>query len=504
MPTGESYYEVMTYWGMSIPLSSPLHLSLCAQWNLGSASGSNLDNYHLAELGCGDGANLLALAFYDPSSFFLGIDNSNNQLESARKGAECLGLKNIQFLQQDIRDINPADFQLFDYIIAHGLYSWVPDDARHAILDFCRQSLAPNGLAYISYNAQPGWSTRRLVREALLRSRSVREAALEDKAARAIQVITQLLKDLPYPDYASSVLLAKELERVRDGKPFYVLHEYLAEVNDGFWLGDFVERAREHGLDYVTDAQFCRWEGYVPKELQAALAKRNLDPIEQEETADLLCDRYFRASILCREDAPRILTSHEDLLEQVHIATSLHAQADPFNLIDGVAEWFLGTGGTRITLEASITKAAMLQLSAQWPLDMSLGMLFAKASEFLAAQGCPIPADARVRLANDLITLFEAGQVDLRLRTLVYPTEVPEHPKAHALARFEAEHREALTTPYHIALPFDPLALTFVRELDGSRSISELEFSFGKEMVSQTLAVMGRWGLLECRLGSLL
>jgi Predicted methyltransferase regulatory domain len=183
------------------------------------------------------------------------------------------------------------------------------------------------------------------VRETLLRARSVREAAVEHKAARAIDVAAQLLEDLPSRDYAFAVLLAGELERVRDGKPFYVFHEYLAEVNEGFWLRDFVECARRNSLDYVADAQFCRWEGHVSAELKAVLAKRDLDPIEQEEAADLLGDRYFRASILCRTDAPRASTSHRELLEEVHIATSLCAQSDPFDLTEGVVERFFRTQG---------------------------------------------------------------------------------------------------------------------------------------------------------------
>jgi len=153
---------------------------------------------------------------------FLGIDSSENELGLARENARCLGIENLHFVHADVRDADPAAFAPCDFLIAHGLYSWVSYDVREAILRFCRESLGPSGLAYISYNAQPGWATRRLVRETLLRSRLVRDAAIEEKATRAIEVATQLLEDLPSRNYASAVLLAKELECVRDGKPFYV------------------------------------------------------------------------------------------------------------------------------------------------------------------------------------------------------------------------------------------------------------------------------------------
>jgi O-methyltransferase involved in polyketide biosynthesis len=254
--------------------------------------------FHLTELGCGDGANLLALAFYKPESTFIGIDSSAAAIHRAHESARCLGLENIQFVQKDVRTLEQADLRLSDYIVAHGLYSWVPEKAREAILTFCQNNLTLSGLAYISYNAQPGWSMRTLVRDTLLRARSVREAAVEDKAARAVDVATQLLEHLPARDYAFGALLAEELARVRNGNPGYVFHEYLAEINEGFWLRDFVAHAQRHGLDYVTDAQDCRWEGQNPQALRSSLAERDLDSIEQAETVDLLCHRYFRASIL--------------------------------------------------------------------------------------------------------------------------------------------------------------------------------------------------------------
>lgn len=495
MAVGRSPYDAIPYGGTVAQNTSPSHLAVCSLWHQGPRP--PFQHFRLVELGCGDGTNLLPFAFYDPESTFIGIDNSRAELDRARECARCLGLENIRFVLKDVRDLGPTDFVSCDYIIAHGLYSWVPKKARDAILTFCRQRLTPSGVAYISYNAQPGWAMRRLVRETLLRTRSVREAAIEYKAQRAIEVANDLLEDMSSRDYAFAVLLAEELERVRDGKPGYVFHEYLAKVNEGFWLREFVERARRNDLDYVGDAQFCRWEGHVSTELKHALAKRDLNPIEQEEAADLLGNRYFRASILCRADAPPESTSHRELLEKVHIATSLCAKSDPFEPTEGVVERFLSKDGQEVTLDASITKAAVVLLSAQWPIGMRLETLYLKTSKLLAAHGCDVPTGAHSQLSDELMTLFEVGQIDLRLRKPVYHTEVPEYPQAHALARFEAEHREALTTPYHLPLPFEPQALSLVRTLNGFRSRAELEREFGKELVGETLGILGRWGLLE-------
>jgi SAM-dependent methyltransferase len=451
---------------------------------------------HVTELGCGDGANLLALAFYNRNSTFLGIDNSSVEVDLARQAAKALGLENLEFLHKDIRDFEPATVPRSNYIVAHGLYSWVPEDAREAILRFCRQNLKPSGLAYISYNAQPGWAVRNLVRQTLLRSSSVREAPLARKAEKAIQVAANLLEDLPSRDYAAAVLLANELERVRNGAPFYVLHEYLAETNQGFWLGEFVEAARRHGLDYIADAQFCRWEGRVSPELRASLARRSPDQVQQEETADLLGDRYFRASILCRADAPRGGLSRDELWNQVHIATSLGAISDQLDLAEGVVEKFAGTGGAQVDLQAPITKAAIASLCAQWPRGSTLQQIHDRAGQLLKQYGFPIQAGSESQLRDDLTTLFEAGQIDLRLREPEYDVSIPAYPSAHALARFEAGQRTALSTPFHLPIPFEPAAMALVRELDGQRSRAELSRDYGQQLTAETLPVLARWGLL--------
>jgi len=462
---------------------------------------SPLQGFHLTELGCGDGANLLPMAFYHPDSTFIGIDNAESGLSRARECAAQIGLHNIQFMQKDICEMEQAEIVQCDYIIAHGLYSWVSDDIREAILQFCRNGLSTTGLAFISYNAQPGWASRGLVRDILLRSASVQQAAIEDKASKAIEVASELLQAMPSRDYAYAVLLAEELERVRDGKPFYVYHEYLEEFNQGFWLRDFIERARQNNLNYVCDAQFSQWEGQVPKELRRSLSQADLDPVEQEETADLLCNRYFHASILCPSDelgdVPVESMSHPQILKQVSIASSLRADSDPFDLTEGVVELFTGSHGQEITLDASITKAAVVLLASQWPIGMQLNNLFQQTTRLLSEHGHNVLEDAQSQLTEELIMLFESGVIDLRLQQPDYNRDLPEYPKLHALARYEIGHRDALSTPYHLPISLNDQFLEVVRVMDGSKSTKEIKALFGEDIVDQSLDLLVRWGLLE-------
>jgi SAM-dependent methyltransferase len=491
---GVDLYDVYAYRGATMAYTGPAHIALCSRWSGGPAPVDEC--YSVAELGCGDGGNLLPLAFYHPACTFLGLDSSPAALARAQADASRLGLANVRFVCVDIRDVAAREFGAFEYIIVHGLYSWVPDNARAAILRFCRDGLAPSGLAYISYNAQPGWSTRQLVRDTLRRSQSVREADIGDKAVRAIEVASRLLEDIPSSQFASTVVLAAELERVRSGQPSYVFHEYLADTNDGFWLRDFVERARLCGLAYVIDAHFCRWEGQVPRELRTAIAQRRMDPVDEEETIDLLGHRYFRASILARADASKTIVSHDELIECAHIAAAVRPQSLPLDLDEGVAQQFVGVGGSEITIDFSVAKAALALLGPDWPRGIPFEWLYQRSLSFLARNDRPAPPDGRRHLLDAIKFLFEAGQVDLRVREPACGPPVSQYPTAHSLARWEAEGRNALTTPHHLTVAFDPDTMDFVRSLDGSRSRSELQHEFGSEFVDRTLPILGRCGLL--------
>src|SRR5262245_50055090 len=148
-PLSVDPYEVYAYTGAIIPDAAPAHIALCARWADGRRAVA--EGFRAVELGCGDGGNLLPLAFYDRHSTFVGIDSSRSALERARDGATRLGLKNLRFVCSDIRDLTPAAFAPLDYIVVHGLYSWVPDDVRGSIMSFCRDALAADGLAYVSY-----------------------------------------------------------------------------------------------------------------------------------------------------------------------------------------------------------------------------------------------------------------------------------------------------------------------------------------------------------------
>ena len=183
----------------------------------------------MLEIGCGAGGNLIPLAYYLPGSSFVGIDLARTAIAAARRMARDLGLRNIELRAADLRTIGATDGK-FDYIVAHGIYSWVPPEVRDRLLAICRARLARNGVAFVSYNALPGRRRLQALRERLLDAvGGIKDPAKRLAAARRFPETEGLPDDL-------------------------VFHDLLAPVNDPVTFREFTAHAARHRLRYLGDA----------------------------------------------------------------------------------------------------------------------------------------------------------------------------------------------------------------------------------------------------------
>src|SRR5579872_907571 len=119
------------------------------------------------EVGCGNASNLIPMAYALPESQFTGIDLAAEAMAAGQHTVAALKLSNCRLELADICNIG-AEYGEFDYIVAHGVYSWVPAHVRDRLLALCAERLAPQGIAYISYNAYPGRHMRQMLREMML------------------------------------------------------------------------------------------------------------------------------------------------------------------------------------------------------------------------------------------------------------------------------------------------------------------------------------------------
>ncbi len=202
----------------------------------------------MLELGCGNGLHSLALAQYLPESRCIGVDFARPAIERGEQILREAGLRNVELICRSLEE--PIEGE-FDYIIAHGVFSWVPERVRLALLDICRKHLALGGVAFVSFNALPGWKTQQGLRE--LAFRTVGQPADAGGVERARKVFDALAQTwsggLGLNTWHASARAAAAPNR-------RLFHDDLAEINDPYYLTDFVQLAKQHGLSYVCDAQW--------------------------------------------------------------------------------------------------------------------------------------------------------------------------------------------------------------------------------------------------------
>lgn len=192
----------------------------------------------------------------------------------------------------------PPVFQSkFDYIITHGVYSWVSDDVKDAIMFCSAQLLKSNGLAYISYNTYPGWKHQDIVRDLMFyAAKKVNDN--DKKLAVAKATLNAYINSMENSndDYRQksfhSLLNDAAKSVLNNSNESYIFHEYLEEYNTPLYFSDFVQTANNHGLSYLIDALM------VPTYVTFTENLEPLDRIEREQYGDFLCNRNFRASIL--------------------------------------------------------------------------------------------------------------------------------------------------------------------------------------------------------------
>lgn len=394
----QSHYAEVPYRLGAFPQTHPARLAVLAR--LMGLPAPDPRSARVLELGCAQGYNLLPLAAGLPGASFTGVDLSPPQIAEGRELIAAAGLGNIALRCADLRTFTP-EAGSFDYIIAHGLFSWVPDEAKEAILALCARALSPNGLAFISYNTYPGWKQRESIRDLLgWRLRGIPDAP--GRLAAADQTLAFFEAALTGKQEPSSVFLLGMVTGMRRKSGMVFQHDELETINDPCYFLQFMEWAGEHGLQYVGDASFASsLLENLPPAAQTALARLNLDQLQLEQYLDFLRNRTFRSTLLCR--AGPVLNPRLDLdaLRGCVFASVLRPPVGLPNLREGVKVRFLGPAGHPGGLESAAPwiKAMLTVLADAWPRRVPFSELAIATSRLCATVRCELgPAEETAML----------------------------------------------------------------------------------------------------------
>jgi SAM-dependent methyltransferase len=460
----QTSYDEFPYRSFAFPQSHPDRLAMIGR--LLGLSPAPVGECRVLEIGCASGGNLIPMAAALPRSRFVGIDFSAVQVRQGAADIAALGLSNIELSQLDLRNFG-EESGVFDYIIAHGVYSWVPPDVQEKLLEVCARQLAPAGIAYVSYNTLPGWTMRGIVRDAMrYHTRQFPDARDRVQQARAtLDFMAQAMEGAQSP-YA--VMLRSEAERLRRKDDYYVLHDPLEEFNEAPFFHQFAARALRYRLAFLAEADFRTMAlGDLPSQAARSLDRMARDILEREQLTDFLRNRSFRRTLLVHGDAVIDRTLNPERVGPLWVASAARADADG-DPRSAVPCDFRMPNGRGLRTSYPISKAAMAVLAKHWPAPIPFSDLCAMAAARIDLTG-DIDDHRRIALASDVLKSFCGGVVELHAIGPAFVIEAGARPLASTVARLQASRGAPVTNMRHEMVVIEDGDRHLLSLLDGTR-----------------------------------
>jgi SAM-dependent methyltransferase len=463
------------------------------------------------ELGCGDGGNLLSLAQALPGASFVGIDAAAGAIARGGELARAAGLRNVQLLCLDLEAL-PEGAELgegasFDYILSHGVYSWIPPRARVGLLAGIRRHMAVEGVAYVSYNAYPGSYLRDMARDILgYHVRDISDPQAKLAAARELmQTIVAIETPSPYAQ-----VLREHLERMLRYSTALLFHDDLAEISTPFYFHEFIEHAHHHQLTFLSEADLFESQMRdVPDSASRLMEELPDDVLVREQYLDFFKNRMFRQTLLCHIDAPVTRQLDEEQVNYFTVCSQARvqekdgeggageikgeAQGDGETLTtpegeeqSSAAETFVTPEGFSMTTSEPLVRAVMYALAQAWPAAVDFPALLAHATE---AAGPRVPADTvAARLRVVLLQAYLARIVMLQGTPPPLEAQPGERPLASPLARAQsAAGLPVVSSLLHANARLEgELEPRLLALLDGTRDLRALVDSLAGASASET------------------
>lgn len=448
-------YDDLPYDSVPLPEADPEYLAALAR--LHGLSAPDAGRARVLELGCGSGGNLVPIAWYARQTSCIGIEATRRQAEDGQRLIDAAGVANAQILHGDFASLN-RPLGEFDFILAHGVFSCVATTLQEALLRLCAEHLAPNGIAFVSFNVFPGWQSRQALRSFLLRHVARIRGAV-DQVTAAKQVLRQIAADWSSSPLREFPDLRDELPFLVDASPACLFHEYLSDINEPFTIGEFLSRARIHGLDYLADASpgLCG----RPGSMRLALVEQQFD--EREMTR-------IRRSLLVRRGAPRLAQDPDVTLDRTTFHANLQCNEE-LKLDKNIAQSFHSRRGAVFGVHHPLVKAALVVLASIYPESIRFTDLVEASHGVLQRFGVGTKDVEASAFRREWRALVWRHAVMPNVSANKFFTDITPAPSAHALARVQAATGGcAIAGTHQVALDLDAPARALLSLLDGAHN----------------------------------
>ncbi len=473
----ENSYDEIPYESHAFSQSHPDRLAVMA--TLFGLTPKAVARCRVLELGCAAGGNLIPMAWHLPESTFVGLDLSARQIRDGSEIIEALGLTNVQLHNMDITQ---ADHRMgrFDYIICHGVYSWVPELVQQAILRICHDLLEPQGVAYVSYNTYPGWRMRQMIRDMML-YHAVQFSTPQQKLDGARTLISFLNANVA-KDNAYGLLLEQELAILQGSSDYYLHHDHMEKTNLPCYFHEFLEKAQGQGLAYLGEADLgSMLVETFPDEVKQQLSLLHSDRLHLEQYLDFLHNRQFRQTLLVHAAALHIQSPDPMQLRQLLLCAELTREDDgtASSMQGGDPVRFVAVNGARVTSADPLVKAALVVLVERFPVAMTLEQLFRAALLLLGREVEPGREAINLRiLAEALLEFHAAGALEVHSYDGYPPAasqSAARNPQATSLARVYAKRSVMIPGRWHGAVDCGYLGQQTLLLMDGRRSREQIK-----------------------------
>lgn len=459
-------YDEVPYESYPYALTNPYHLNTLA--TLFGVNAPKVENAKILELGCAAGGNLIPHAVLYPKAHFVGVDLSKVQIDEANKNVKALGLKNIEFHHCSITDIDDS-FGKFDYIICHGVISWVPKTVRDKIFEVCNKNLSPNGIAYISYNTLPGWNMVRTIRDMMM-YHSSSFANVRDRIAQS-RLLLEFVKDslenskTPYAEVLKTEagLLAKQTDH-------YLRHDHLEEENAQFYFHEFMNEARKHNLQYLADCNLSTmYLGNMPPKVVEQLKAVN-DIVRTEQYMDFITNRRFRTTLLCHSDVKINRNINNDDITKFNMIFNIVPEkplkeVDLNNASENLKFFLNGNKDSNLTTSSPYMKAILYTFSENLNNPLSFEKITTEANKKLHNTKLN---EIKAELLNNAMKLVLQGYISITNQKHRNNPEL-DKPKTTKMVIHQATHTPSM---WVTNLKHEPIGVNFfekfaLRYMDG-------------------------------------
>lgn len=469
MPTSVNY-DTVPYEDCALTESHPDYL--CIVGRLFGLETVSPDASRVLELGCASGGNIIPMAYYWPKSEFIGIELSEKQSAQGNQIIEDLQLNNIRIVNENILSLDDS-LGTFDYIIAHGVYSWVPKEVQEALLDTVSNLLNANGLAYISYNTYPGWYFKNAVRD-MMYYRARHTDNPQDKINKGIEMLKLLYNGIPDECSLSEKWVKEEARQQLKMTPSYLLHDPLEDNNSPVYFHDFMKKVDQFDLQYLADANLYTMLGSTLSEQANEILDTIEDLVEYEQYMDFFYVRHFRQSVLCKNSIEVDRDMDMDLVQDCYICSILSCNEE-IDLDSTQPQVFQDQTGTEFDISHPLTKVAIVELAQIYPNSYSYGELVNRSQSILSVYGSEMANDDPDELLTELFNLYLSRGIRLSVVQRNFDSNLAEFPKASPLAQIYGQlNRCCIASVHHNSILMDEVSNYLLSLLTGENTLEDI------------------------------